>query len=63
MEEHGHLLVHRVFGEQQITLVAQVFLDQLVWHALELQSGLNVVREWARVMADDLNRWRHVSFC
>ena len=61
MEEHGHLLVDRVLGEQQLTLVAQVFLDQLVWHALELQSGLDAVREWARVMADDLNRRRHVS--
>jgi hypothetical protein len=61
MEEHGHLLVDRVFGEQQLALVAQVFLDQLVRHALEPQSGLDAVREWAGEMADDLNRRRHVS--
>ena len=61
MEEHGHLLVDRVVGEQQLALVAQVFLDQLVWHALEPQSGLDAVRVCAGEMADDLNRWRHVS--
>jgi hypothetical protein len=33
--------VDRVVGEQQLTLVAQVFVDQLIAHALELQSNLD----------------------
>jgi hypothetical protein len=61
MEEHGHLLVDRVLGEQQLALVAQVFLDQLVRHALEPQSGLDAVRVRARVVAEDLDGRRHVS--
>ena len=61
MEENGHLLVDRVVGEQQLTLVVQVFLDQLIAHALELQSNLDAVRELAGEMADDLNRWTHIS--
>ncbi|WVZ67427.1 hypothetical protein U9M48_016502 [Paspalum notatum var. saurae] len=65
MEEHGHLLVDGVVGEQQLALVAQIFSDELVRHALEPQGHLGAVREWAAERADELDsrlwRRRHMS--
>jgi hypothetical protein len=47
VDEHGHLLVHRVGGEEELALVHEVLLDVLVAEALEVEHDLHPVHVWA----------------
>lgn len=62
MDEHGHLLVDWVVLEQQLAPVAQVFLDQLIRHALEPKGHFSTVGEWAAESAQKHNPLRHLLF-
>ncbi|BAT11771.1 Os10g0529600, partial [Oryza sativa Japonica Group] len=54
VDEHGHRLVHRVGGEQEVALVAEILLDVLVAHALEVERELHSGDVGARPVAEQL---------
>ena len=54
VEEHGHLLVHRVGREEEAALAAEILLDVLVAQALEPKRELHAQSERARPGAEQL---------
>uniref|UniRef100_A0A0E0F084 Uncharacterized protein n=1 Tax=Oryza meridionalis TaxID=40149 RepID=A0A0E0F084_9ORYZ len=54
VDEHGHRLVHRVGGEQEVALVAEILLDVLVAHAFEVERELHSGDIGARPVSEQL---------
>jgi hypothetical protein len=54
VDEHGHLLVHRVGAEEEIALVLEVLLDVVVAQALEAERKLRSQSERAGPHAQQL---------
>ncbi|TVU14260.1 hypothetical protein EJB05_37719, partial [Eragrostis curvula] len=51
VDEHGHLVVHRVGAEEELALVEEVLLHVLVAHALDIERHPCTERERAHIQA------------
>ncbi|WVZ57446.1 LOW QUALITY PROTEIN: hypothetical protein U9M48_007829 [Paspalum notatum var. saurae] len=60
VDEHGHLLVHRVGLEEELTLVEEVFLHVLVAEALEVEHDLNPVDDTTIVLKERVVEDTHI---